>query len=287
VTEATALEKVILDDVEERTGMRFRRVGGIDTRDKAVAGLVLPVLVDWVGRLSEANYRGAVYRCFHTEHARPYLETILSWWMQETDRQNIGFLTQTLALIVDSESAARVWGLYREMRPQPCHYILMSRLAEFTAIGREIRDMLVRNLTSKDLDVPDLLPISRVADPRIREWFLGQQESRDPGIRTIAKKVAARGSALPSWVSRSSAPPDRLTELFSTECDLDKVRPLLVQLAARFRIRLPASVRKASFLWFLETDTWVYVGVETTTNEGAVLWSRMEDYGTVEVVITQ
>src|SRR5450631_3295121 len=96
---ATSIERQILDDIENRTGLVFKRMGGIDTRDKAIADVVLPVLADWPDKLDDVPHRRGIYSHFNTPHAYPYMGRIISWWVTERDARALGFLTQALALL--------------------------------------------------------------------------------------------------------------------------------------------------------------------------------------------
>src|ERR1700693_3873398 len=90
---------IILDDVEEKTGLTFKKLAGIDTRDKSIAATVLPVLAGWVEKLDDRAYRHAIYALFHTPHAYPYLAKLILWWTTEKDDLALSSLTQDLARI--------------------------------------------------------------------------------------------------------------------------------------------------------------------------------------------
>jgi hypothetical protein len=283
--EVSPLEKAILDDVQRKTGLGFPRVEGINTRDGAVARAVLPVLAGWVGRLDDPRYREAVYSRFHTQFAHAHFETILQWWTNEADSSAAALLTQVVASTLACEDAPRVWKLCHERYIGFFRHLLLAKLADCPAVSRDVREELLLDLRTKDVERLDLVSISRVEDPGIRDWFLGQVNSSDRFVRMVAKKVAARTKALPRGLDKSLAPPNRQTELFSTECDLDQVKPLLGKLAEDFQLRLPATLRKAEFVWSLESDCWTTVKVATTAADVATLWFRMEDSSTVEVLL--
>jgi hypothetical protein len=137
------------------------------------------------------------------------------------------------------------------------------------------------------LTVGDLQYISEVNDPRIRKWLEGQVDSPNRDLRTLARRVLARGQRLPKGVEFAAREPDRAGELFSTEVDIWEVRALLARLAKQHALKIPNTVRGARFLSSLDVDRWVSAPIESNTGEPYRVWFRLEDVDTVEVVLTK
>lgn len=287
--EATPIEAIILEDVKQRTGLEFRLLAGIPTRgNKAVADMVLPILAEWPGKLTNHETdRADVYRCFHTPHAYPFLDHIVSWWTTEQHKLNLAWLTQTLALLVRRSDAERIWKLCGELPRRPFHYMLLSKLATCPEVEHQVKDVLVQGLETEKLEAGNLSYIGQVNDPRIRRWFEGQVGSPDANIRLVAKRVVAKSKKWPKGAEYSGQPPDRSEELFSTEVGLEDLRQLLAQLAKRFGFIVPAAIKTGVFLASAELNRWMIVHASNAAGFSPDLWFRLEDMDTVEVVLTK
>ena len=73
--EATPLEREILNDIQNRTGMTFHKIGGIDTRNKQIADAILPILAEWVERIDDRHHRHAIYARFHLNNAQAHFNS--------------------------------------------------------------------------------------------------------------------------------------------------------------------------------------------------------------------
>jgi hypothetical protein len=284
--EATPQELFILSDIERKTGLRFRLLGGIDTRDEAIARVVLPILAEWPEKIADRSQRDAVYSRFHTPHAYPYLDQIISWWIKE-DPLALDLLTQDLALIVKCCDAERVWKLCKEVPRRPFHYMLVSKLATCPDVEREAKDALVHALQSESLRAGDLSYIAKVDDVRIREWFRGQVGSPDPAIRAVAKRVSSHNRPLPKGLYYASAGLDRSCALFSTEEDMDNVGVLLQKLEEDFCVKIPAVIKSGRFLSSVEINRWIVTHLLSRESKPVSLWFRLEDIDTVEINLAQ
>lgn len=285
--EATLMENEILRDIRDKTGLTFRKLGGIDTRDKMIADAVLPVLARWVERLSDVPHRRGIYSRFNTPHAYPHLEEIIGWWTKEPDAIAAGFLTVSLASLIKRGGAERIWKLCQELPPHQFHFMLLSKLANCAAVERQVKDALVDALHTNTLRAGDLSYIAEVKDTRIRRWFAGQVLNADPNIRAVARRVVARGRALPKGVRYAESGPARSVELFSTEANLEDVKPLVKKIAGQFNLRLPAVVNSGMFLSAAEMNRWLVAELYTTDENLVSLWFRLEDVDAVEIVLTK
>ena len=208
--ECTPLEKIILADIQDRTGLSFRKLGGIDTRDAYIAMAVLPILAEWVAKVDDRSHRCGIYHRFHTPHASPYVEQLISWWTNESDELSLSFLTQNLALVVECADAQRVWKLCQVLPPRPCHYMLLSKLARCSAVAPEAKDALVRprNRNSAGGRFVVHCESKRSEDTAVVRRagrFFG---SKHQGCRA-ASDLCWRGLAIRRVGMMRSAPPDR------------------------------------------------------------------------------
>ncbi len=288
--EATRLEHSILSDILTRTGLRFRLIGGINTRDPETARVVLPILAEWAAKVQDPNHRNAIYACFHTPHARPYFDNLISWWQNEKFELARATLTQVILSLATPADGERLFDLLCRLSPMPFQYKLASKLAKFPSVARQVKDKVVKALEESDLHltdpVSDLQEISQIEDPRIRQWFERNLESPDPAVRTVAKKLLRRRTRLPSGLERTDSRPDRTAELFSTEVDAAELRSLLRGLADQFALKIPANVSNGAFLSSLSGDSWALARIATHKGDLASIWFRLEDIDTVQVVVT-
>ena len=281
----TPLERIILEDIEARTGLSFTRLGSMDTSDKRIADAVLPVLIGWVDKLEDNNLRHAVYSRFFSLQAYKYLVVIISWWAHERNQLALSSLTQTLSLLVRCTDAERVWALCQELPPRPFHYLLVSKLAGCACVEREAKDALVAGLNTEVLRAADLGYIAKVSDPRIQQWFERKVDSSDKYIRAVAMRAVSRRKTLPKGLVYATLPPARTAELFSTEEDLVNVKHLLQQMANEFKLKIPSAIKSGKFLSDLELNKWAVATVSSPDQGSASLWFRLDDIDTVEVAL--
>ncbi len=283
------IEREILQEVYAKTGLRFDKVAGIDTQNLEIACAVLPALREWavrhLGEMPE-NVRCAIYSRFITPYATAHMNALIEWWQQETGDLGLSRVNQAITKCAAPEHGARLWELSNTIPFRGGYFELWAKLATFPSVARQVRDRLVRALETESLLVGDLYDIATVNDPRIRKWFVGQLDSPNPDIRAVAKRVVKRGERLPRGVAYASSPPDRRTELYSTEIDLAEVKVTLGQIAVEFSLKVPAAVRKAKFLDYADLDRWVIAPVTTKNSGSACLWFRLEDLDTLEIVVT-
>ena len=106
-------ESVIIDEliaaIYERTGITVATLDQIDCTQGQTAGSILSVLVEWCDRVSNPSYRHALYACFHTRFAHPFIGKLLEWWESERDFLCLSSLTQTLALVAKADDASAIW----------------------------------------------------------------------------------------------------------------------------------------------------------------------------------
>jgi hypothetical protein len=277
-------EREILDDVREKTGLSFKRLGGINTQEKKVASAVLPILADWIPKLTDLRYLRACYLCFITPYAHPFLDLIIDRWQSEEDGLTSSILGQALAAALDCNDAVRIWELFRQHKSSQCYYQILSKLAACPAVQDSVRNELVGALGSKELRASDLAEIAKVPDPRIRRWFANNTSNSDPAIRGLARRIVAVRS-LPPGVEYSTNAPGDAIELFSTECDIANFQASIATVAERFHLKIPRPIRSGSFLAGIELKRWLASDFQDENGYRLSLWFRLEDVDTVTVVL--
>jgi hypothetical protein len=286
LTESQQLEKAILADIETKTGLSFVKVGGIPTRDKAVADAVLPVLVKWAESVDIPNGRLGIYHRFGTPHAYPFIDKLIRWWEEETDPLCINMLGVILSRILKQREAERVWAFCRRNAGRRRDFMLLTKLATFPTVAAEVKEELVRALDESQ-PIGDLEIISKVDDPHIREWFIARVHSTNTDLRNVARRVVARGKKVPREVQLPAAPPDRSTEIYSTEIDLEELGPILKQFERELGVKIPRALQSVGFLASLDVDRWIMVPTRSKAEEPLEIWLRLEDIDTVEVAVTR
>lgn len=280
-------EQVILDDIAHRTGLRFRRLGGIPTKDANVANLILPVLKEWPEKISNGNIRCAIYMVFGTKFAHEYFGDIVRWWKQETDHSILRWLTQVVGIVMRPSDGQLVLSLTRTLPTGGMECLLLSKLAAFPSVAEEAKLELVKRLQSPSVTLGNLNLISKVNDPRIHSWFASHVDSSNKDLRVIARRVVDRGRKLPAGLVLSNVGPDITGALVSTEIDLADLPKLLSKIEKQLAMKLSATIKKAQFLSALAVDQWVYARVNDKSDEVAQLWFRLEDIDVVEVALTK
>jgi uncharacterized protein YPO0396 len=97
------------------------------------------------------------------------------------------------------------------------HFIItwLRSLRKLPPVEREAKELLLQHLETRELRVGDLTYIATIPDPRIRAWFERRIDATNSHLRSLAKRVAARGTALQKTVAYVDQQPDRSTEMFA------------------------------------------------------------------------
>jgi len=285
-----ALEKSIVNDIFARTNWFAEQLGGYETTDEEVARDVLPILREWFPRVAHLkNFRGAIYHRFLTPHASPYVETLIEWYLREEEYVNHTCLVQALAAAARPEHAERLWQLCQGRPPRDFRIFFMVRLCRFRAVEREIKDVLVSLLYGDPTPrFGDLREISTVPDPRIRQWFKDKLSAPDATLRSIARRCLERGAKLPSGLIYAPVLPDRLVEIRSWEIDRAETGASLMKVGREFNLKIPSVIRKGRFLDTADLDRWLVTHLSgKDSKESVLLWFRLEDFDTVEVLLNR
>lgn len=286
VPQAGYEEKLVLADVQQKTGLAFRRLGCIDKNNPAVANAVLPVLELWIERVPEL--RGTIFLLFATPHAAKWANLLIRYWETERDPINSMILTSCLCETLQPTQAARVFDLVSQRPPDSNSFRLLAKLAEFASVERQVKDHLVKVLDDPNLRAAELTYISKVRDPRMTEHFKKRLNSSDKNVRLLARRVLARAQKRLRGVPYATGQPNRLHELFSTEIDIDELDSAVHDLAKRLGI-LPTGPLKnpTRLIEGAELDRWVVVELKGDNGMDASVWLRLEDIDTVELVATR
>jgi hypothetical protein len=133
----------------------------------------------------------------------------------------------------------------------------------------------------------ELRDVADVDDPLVLQWFKDHAMSPDKDLRKLAQQVIGRKGKLPSHVRYSAEGPDRRLEMFSTEVDLDALPELLRNLSERFHCNPPIQAKRFLFVGRIGLDKWVVVDPPLKAVPNLNAWLRLEDFDTVEVVLTR
>ena len=282
-----SLDRAVMRDIKDRTGLVFESVQAIDTAQESLAKAVLPILVEWQPMTQLPEYRRAIYHRFHTRHATPYLNSLVYWLRTETDNIGIDLLYQDITLVMRTSDCEWLWQTLPTLPRAFREYDLLARLAECPAVASAVKDRLAHDLEAQGLMEINLMAIAQVDDRRIFKWFEDHVNSRDNAIGPIARRVVSRGKQQLKDLEFVAVPPNPIGALVSTEMDLDDVPGFLRQIAKEHLLTIPASVRKGSFLSRVPLDRWVKLPVESKVGDSLNLYFRLEDIDTVEIALVR
>jgi hypothetical protein len=282
----SADEQAIVEDIVARTNWYVQRLGGYETSDEEVARDVLSILLEWFPRVAgRDNWRGAIYYRFCTPYAKPYIEILMQWYLQELDKINHMLLESALICTASAEHAQRLWQLCRHRSDMGLQLRLAVKLCRFPSVAAEIKDFLVEWLNRNPSPLHgELQCLLNVRDPRIFAWFKEQLNAPSAGVRSLARRYVERGAKLPAGLAYAEIPPERLHEIYSWEIDLAELQLCLKEVARTFCVTIPARIRSGRFLDTAELDRWLVTQLSREDSRVS-LWFRLEDYDTVEIVL--
>lgn len=273
----------IVEEIRSKTGLPCVRIEGLDTSREEIARVTLPILAQWVSFVPEENIRGAIYSRFNSKHASHFLPAMVKWATEERSEWNRESLNFSIATALRPADADYVWQVLPDLAKTPAYFAILARLASIPVVAAKAKLAIVNALEDTKLGMSELIYISEVDDPRITAWFEKKTSSADRRVRAIARKVVDRGKRLPRGVTY--AEPNRSTELYSTEVDIDQTHSLLAQLEEQLNLRLSAAIRKAQFLSRLPVDKWVMTESQMSGDRAVQIFFRLEDFSTVEIVV--
>jgi len=280
-------EQQVLDDVHRRTGFSYPRLGSINTADRTIARAVLPVLAEWAPAVAVEGVRHAIYDRFVTQHATPFIKTLIDWAKGEPHVIGQGLLIHAVAVATTRDVAEDVWLEIDNLPRTGLRYLLLARLANMPNTSGRARKALLNVLETGAVSRGDLSFIATVDDPRIRSWFSQQLTSPDSVVRRLAKRVIERGKKLPAGIEFAVDAPRRGDELFSTEADINEISEVLGRCSRDFQIDIPAMIVSGSVFARLPLDRWIIARCKGPRQDWVCVWCRLEDVDIVEVVISR
>jgi hypothetical protein len=290
-------ERMVLDDIFRRTGLRFRHLASIDRNDHSLIVRILPIAKEWVDSAS-TRITGGLYAQFMTPLSLPYLEDVLRWASKETDPVDREILTQILRLLVTSRTARRIWEVFRGLAPTQSDPLLLAKLAKSRSVSDEVVIPILEYLrsASERIDRGERIRMfgmgvlgeySRVRHPKVREWFSRHVDSDDPDLRLMARRTRGLKTELPKscQVYRESPNPKAL--LFSTEIDSDSLGTFVQEKARELGFEALPGERCNEIVENLSEQHWVVCDLGHRAQGPLEIWLRLEDQGTIQVWIVQ
>jgi hypothetical protein len=275
----------IVEEIHRKTGLHCVQLEDLDTSHEGIARVTLPILAEWVSVVPEDNIRAAIYSRFNSKYASQFLPAMVTWATEERSERGREILNFAIATALRPEDADYVWQVLPELSKTPAYYAILVRLAGIPAVAAKAKLAIANGLQDSKLGISELIYVSEVYDPRITAWFERKMASADKRERAVAHKVIDRGKRLPRGIAVAESAPNRSIELFSTEVDLDQASHTLARLEKELSLRLPPVVRRAQFLSRLSVDKWVMAMSQWTGNRSAMIYFRLEDFSTVEIVV--
>lgn len=277
----------IIEEIRARTGLAYTKIEGIDTSQEEIARNVLPILAEWIPVVPEQNIRAAIYSRFNSRHASEFLSTMVRWIQDESSERSKDVLNFAIATALRPSDADYVWQILPGLPKTPAYYALVVKLAHVPALAVAAKDALAKALKNGNLGISELIYIGEVEDARITAWFEQRTSSADKRVRALARKVIDRGKRLPRGVAFTEHAPNRTYELFSSEVDIDQASQTLARLEKQLNLRFLPVVRRAQFLSRVTVDRWIVADCQTTGDQPARVYFRLEDFSTVEIVVLE
>ena len=287
-------EQTILDDIFNRTGLRFRYLASIDRTDREVMQKILPVVKEWVPRVP-SNMRAALYIQFSTSYASPYLDDVILWASRAQSESEKDLFTQILRVLVTPKTAKRIWDQCGRLDPTDALTSrLFARLSRMASTSSEVIPRIVDALRSfgericqgekiRTFALGPLLDYSRLSDERIRQWFEHYLDSPDPDLRKLARQSIGIKSTLPagSYVTRGS--PNRSTVVVSTEIDSARISDFVSELEHDFGVQFPPGFESGQIWENLSESRWVVINTLGSKRGPMEVWFRIEASNTIQV----
>jgi hypothetical protein len=183
------------------------------------------------------------------------------------------------------EQYEAVWRVLVTEGPTENDYGFLPKLAKCSAIRAEVIERILKDLASGQMNWWQLAQAAKVDDGRIRERILAKMDDPDAEIRRVARRLAAKQTALPKGFRRGASAPPREYELFSAEVDVAELGGVLKEIEATFGVAAPRGCKSGRFTERMEVDEWVWLRAGRKEGGDAELWFRLEDIDVVEVVL--
>ena len=205
--------------------------------------------------------------------------------MDET--YELRFLTGAIVEAAGDAEVARAWEAIRHRRNNPDWWRVVSFLAKRPTAPESLIDEIVDSLNAGALHPSEIEYMSRIRHRKIVEWFRERQDSKDPALAKLARKVAGKTPAPPEGVTLAGGEPSREGEVESCEIDVDKMPNILREYRKAWALQMPRWLSTQKALDFLPVDKWARVDLKSKVGGPYSLWLRLEDVDVVELVLTR
>ena len=285
--ELTSQEKEILNDIQRKTGYSYPRIQSMAPRNKKEADEVLPIVADWIDRLSLPNYRHALYFCFGSKYAHDWIPDILKWWKNERDQAAKGHLATIVLNISREQDLELIWGeMCASDEDYPFDSAVLLRMTKTAQFGAVAKQRIIQRLEQGRFQAGDLWNYNKVEDPKVKTWLQVNAEHRDPVIRSVLSKLPKKHSKAPKWLQNATVGPSPDSIIFSAEVDLADLDRLLIDLSRKFEFDLPKIESLKHFFMTVAIDSWHFGTLKGwAENSPGSVWFRTEDVDVVEVVL--
>jgi hypothetical protein len=281
------LTKLIVADIEQRTGIVLPNLSMaiVAVEDPERAARIYPILKEWLQKPLTRDVRLGIQDVFVSENASPYLHDMLDWMRAEPPHLFKGHIRTLVSRVMQPSQYEMVWRAVVEDGPHGDDYELLPKLAKCSAIRAEVIERILKDLESGQLNWWQLAQAAKVDDGRIRERILAKVDDPDAQIRRVARRLAAKQTALPNGFRRSATAPARQHELFSAEVDVGELGGVLKEMEVEFGVAVPKGCKSGRFTERMEVDEWVWIATDKPERQGLELWFRLEDIDVVEIVL--
>jgi len=291
--ERLSQERMVLDDIHRRTGLKFHHLASIDRNQVEVMDRILPIIKEWINTGPE-EIREALYFSFLTPAALPYLDDTLAWAQRERSSVSREVLTQVMRLIVTPKTASRIWEVYKGLAPTDSDPMLFSKLAAAASVSDQVVERILEFLRSvtrridhgervRGFALGPLQEYSRVRHPKVREWFSHYLESPDPDLRGMARRSSGIKPMLPEGCRVVRGTPDHSRVVLSTEIDSDRLSHFMRDLERDLGAEFVSGLQPTRVAENLTERSWIVSDVLRSKRGPLELWLRLEDSTTVEV----
>ena len=212
ISDVSKEEQDVLDEVFLGAGLRYRRIGGIDTRLADIAAKVLPILKRHLVR--NDRLRGEILLRFATPHAKKFFNELFEQWIIEDDHINRDILTRAIIAILTNSNATRVWHALRVRAHLGTSEIeLISYLSRYPSVAKEVVEHILWLLDNKTLNKSEFAYVRRIKNPTV------ENKVREIESRRKTRETSETGN---SRASGSIAAVESTTEIHSVNTDLPR-----------------------------------------------------------------
>jgi len=278
----------IAQNLQSQLGIPVQNLLQFDTgNNPEIAARVLPLIEQWVTKVSRGDIRATLYTLFQTRHARKYLPCMLAWLQTEAHPPALRALKFAISIAMRASDAELVWEVLKSKDLGAADIPLLLKLAKSKTVGAEVNSLIWAGLGSGTFSVFSFDRISNVHDDRILKELLSRAKDPDPEVRKQVRRLFERGRPLPAPLERARLGPNRRLDLFSTEVDTDQLFTVLTLMETKFGVHLPKQLSDLAFVEALPVNKWVNTPAIGNPDVAYTYWFRLETDEVMEVVLQQ